>query len=144
MTRSPPQRSPISRLLHAVGAATSTAAAATTVAMVVMAFLVSLVVLGSPSSWEEGFSTVAAAVTLVMVFIIQHTQSRQQTATQVKLDELIRASPRADDHLVHIEIGGDDELVAHEQRQREHHAALRDDAGPPGHDGVSSSLVTDR
>ena len=30
-----------------------------------------------------------------MVFVIQHTQSRQQVATQLKLDELIRATREA-------------------------------------------------
>jgi low affinity Fe/Cu permease len=32
-----------------------------------------------------------SAVTLVMVFAIQHPQGREQAATQRKLDELIRA-----------------------------------------------------
>ena len=46
-------------------------------------------------------------MTTIMVFTIQHTQSREQAATQLKLDELIRALPGADDHLVHVEAGAD-------------------------------------
>jgi low affinity Fe/Cu permease len=67
-----------------------------------------------------------------MVFTIQHTQSREQAATQLKLDELIRALPGADDHLVHVESGPDDELAELEQRHLEHHVAIRADeaAGP--------------
>ena len=41
-------------------------------------------------------------MTTIMVFTIQHTQSREQAATQLKLDELIRALPGADDHLVQL------------------------------------------
>jgi len=59
-----------------------------------------------PISWLATFSAGAAAITLVMVFVIQHTQSREQLATQLKLDELIRALPQADDHLVHVEEAG--------------------------------------
>jgi low affinity Fe/Cu permease len=60
-----------------------------------------------------------------MVFTIQHTQSREQAATQLKLDELIRALPGADDHLVHVEAGRDDELESIEQRHLEHHSSVR-------------------
>ena len=69
----------------------------------------------------------ATTVTTIMVFTIQHTQSRQQAATQLKLDELIRALPGADDHLVHVESGGDAELAELEARHIEHHLSIRAD-----------------
>lgn len=122
-----PQRTRASRLLHRVGGVTSTATASVLVCVAVATFMVALVVADYPSSWEAGFSTVSAGITLIMVFVIQHTQSRQQLATQLKLDELIRSSPRADDRLVHIEASGDDELLEHGERQAEHHALLRTD-----------------
>jgi hypothetical protein len=46
-----------------------------------------------PSGWERIFQTLVAAVTVVMVFVIQHTQARHQAATQRKLDEILRALP---------------------------------------------------
>ncbi len=116
----------LSRVLHVVGDFTSRAVVAVVVAVVVGVFLVALGVAGFPASWEAAFATVAAAVTLVMVFVIQHTQSRQQVATQLKLDELIRSSPQADDLLVHIEAAHDDELLQREQGQIEHHSSLRE------------------
>jgi low affinity Fe/Cu permease len=61
-----------------------------------------------------------------MLFVIQHTQSRQQIATQLKLDELILASPRADDLLVKIENSEDSELIEREQNHVVHHEALRE------------------
>ena len=124
--RTPSNHKRLSRVLHVVGDLTSRAGVAVVVAVVVGAFLVALGVAGFPTAWEAAFATVAAAVTLVMVFVIQHTQSRQQVATQLKLDELIRSSPQADDLLVHIEAAHDDELLEREQGQVERHASLRD------------------
>jgi len=126
-----PQRPPASRFLHRIGDLTSTATASILVASVVLLFFACLVAFDLGMAWESGFSAVATAVTLVMVFVIQHTQSRQQTVTQLKLDELIRAASGADDRLVHIEFGGDDELHGLEQRQVDHHRALRDAAARP-------------
>ena len=91
----------------------------------VIAFGVALAIAGFPTTWETAFAAVCAAVTTVMVFAIQHTQSREQAATQLKLDELIRALPEADDHLVHVELGDDEELAAIEQRHVDHHLAVR-------------------
>ena len=66
---------------------------------------------GSPIRGRSLFSTVAAAVTLVMVFVLHHTQRREQVATQLKLDELIRALPQADDHYVRVQAAADDEVA---------------------------------
>ena len=89
------------------------------------AFIVALVIAGFPESWEVAFSTLAAAVTLVMVFVLHHTQRREQVATQLKLDELIRAIPQADDHYVRVQAATDDEVEEMEQRHIEHHRATR-------------------
>ncbi len=50
--------------------------------------------------WFEG---AAAGVTLVMVFVLQHTQTSQQLALQRKLDELLRALPGTDERLIQVE-----------------------------------------
>jgi low affinity Fe/Cu permease len=98
-----------------------------------LALAVSLVVLGwallsrDPDQILIWFAAGAGAVTLVMVFVLQHTQTRQQHALHHKLDELLRALPDADDRLIKLETASDSELVEVEQR----HIALRDDA----HDG---------
>jgi hypothetical protein len=52
---------------------------------------------GSPSWWQVVLSSTASAITVVMVFAIQHTRRRQQLVLQRKLDELVRAQPGADD-----------------------------------------------
>ncbi len=65
-----------------------------------------------PDWWETVLYSVTSAITLVMVFVIQHTQTRQQSATQRKLDELLRAMPTADDRLIAVEEAPDQELGA--------------------------------
>jgi low affinity Fe/Cu permease len=49
------------------------------------------------------FEAAAAGVTLVMVFALQHTQTRQQVVLQHKLDELLRALPGTDERLIRLE-----------------------------------------
>jgi low affinity Fe/Cu permease len=119
-----PQR--ISRVLHWVGDLTSKASATVVITVVVVIYAVVLAANGFPGRWQTGFSTAAEAVTLIMLFVIQHTQNRQQLVTQLKLDELIRATPRADDLLVHLEVAPDAELIEREQAQLAHHESLRD------------------
>jgi low affinity Fe/Cu permease len=119
-------RPAVSRLLHRFDRIVAHPAAASVVAAIIAAFLVALAIAGFPESWEVAFSTVAAAVTLVMVFVLHHTQRREQAATQLKLDELIRALPQADDHYVRVQSAPDDELLEMEERHLEHHRATRE------------------
>ena len=48
------------------------------------------------------FQALVAGVTVVMVFVIQHTQARHQAATQRKLDEILRVLPEADNSLLAV------------------------------------------
>jgi low affinity Fe/Cu permease len=116
---------PLSRALHRLDHVVAHSAAAAVVGVIVGGFVVALAIAGFPEAWEVAFSTVAAAVTLVMVFVLHHTQRREQVATQLKLDELIRALPQADDHYVRVQAAGDDEVEELEQRHIEHHRATR-------------------
>jgi low affinity Fe/Cu permease len=116
----------VSRILHWVGDVTARASATVVVTLVLVIYGVVLGVKGFPGRWQTGFSTAVEAVTLVMLFVIQHTQSRQQLVTQLKLDELIRSSPHADDLLVHLEVADDTELIEREQSQLAHHEAVRE------------------
>jgi low affinity Fe/Cu permease len=112
--------------VHWVGDVTARASASVAITVVLVIYVIVLAAKGFPGTWQTGFSTVANAVTLVMLFVIQHTQSRQQLVTQLKLDELIRASPNADDLLVHLEVADDQELIEREQSQLAHHEAVRE------------------
>jgi low affinity Fe/Cu permease len=126
MERSAIKGGRVSRILHWIDEITSRPGAAMLVIAVLIVFDVLLAINGFSGRWQMGFATVAESITLVMLFVIQHTQSRQQVALQLKLDELIRASPVADDLLVHIELAEDAELTEREQGQIAHHESLRE------------------
>ena len=88
--------------------------------------LVSIAV-GFPARWETIFQTVVSAFTLAMVFIIQHTQARQQRATQRKLDEILLAIPAADNALLTLEHASDDEQHAAARQHRSMRQAALDE-----------------
>ena len=73
---------------------------------------------GVSPGWESGFSIGVAVITLMMVFVIQHTQGREQIATQRKLDELLRALPEAESGLMMLEEASEDEMRDVEMGQR--------------------------
>ncbi|MHB1598216.1 MAG: low affinity iron permease family protein [Acidimicrobiales bacterium] len=75
--------------------------------------------LGFPGRFVAAFEIVASASTLVMVFAIQHTQGREQAATQRKLDELIRALPGADESLMMLEEASSEMMLEIEEEQRD-------------------------
>jgi low affinity Fe/Cu permease len=92
------------------------------VALITTAAVICLVaagaVLGFPSGWVAAFEVSVSAVTLVMVVAIQHTQGREQAATQRKLDELIRALPGADKSLMMLEEAPQEVMLDVEEDQR--------------------------
>jgi low affinity Fe/Cu permease len=120
-------RSRLSREVRRLDRIVGSSAAAGVVGFLVGGFVVALAIAGFPESWEVAFSTIAAAITLVMVFVLHHAQRREQAATQLKLDEIVRAIPQADDHYVHVQAAQDDELRELEERHIEQHQAARSD-----------------
>lgn len=61
------------------------------------------------NTWQLFINTTTTIGTFLMVFLIQNTQNRESKATQLKLDELIRATS-ARDSFIDIEDLTDDEL----------------------------------
>ena len=104
------QRHWTSRTLHRLGELSAHAGAGLAAALAVLAWLAIGIAHGFPDWWETVLYATGSSVTLVMVFAIQHTQTRQQSATQRKLDELLRAQPQADDSLIAVEEATDHEL----------------------------------
>ena len=105
-----PHHSRSSHLLHQLGDWSSKAVAGVTVACVLAGWAVVGIVTGFPSWWQIALYSTTSAMTVVMVFAIQHTQHRQQLVTQRKLDELVRAQPGADDRMIAAETATDAEL----------------------------------
>ena len=99
-----------SNLLHQLGSWSSQAAAGVTVAGLLAGWIIVGVATRFPSWWQAVLYSTSSAITMVMVFAIQHTQRRQQLVLQRKLDELVRAQPGADDRMIAAEAGTDAEL----------------------------------
>jgi low affinity Fe/Cu permease len=121
-------RPPMSRVVHALHEVTTRPLIAIVVGVVVVVCWIVVILSGFDEDVQLVFATFCAGVTVVMVFVLQHTQQRQQIALQVKLNEVVRALPRADDRLIAVEMASDDELVDVEQSQIDQHAAVRNDA----------------
>jgi low affinity Fe/Cu permease len=125
-------RSPGSRLLSGVDRLASRPLIALTVISADMAWVLVSVAAGFPGRWESIFQALVAALTLAMVFVIQHTQARQQAATQRKLDEILQALPSADNALMALENASDEEMrVAGESHREIRQVALDEQSGPP-------------
>jgi low affinity Fe/Cu permease len=122
--RSPSDASLVSRALHVLSAWSSKAAASATAAIASTVVLGWALLARSPDQILIWFAAIAGAVTLVMVFVLQHTQTRQQEALHYKLDEVLHALPEADSRLIKLETASDSEVVEVELR----HTALRNDA----------------
>lgn len=127
-----PSRSAASLLLSRADLYASQPASVMAVVTAAGAWLVVSIMAGFPAYWETVFGVVVAALTLAMVFVIQHTQARHQRAIQRKLDEILLAMPGTDNALVTLEHASDEELhsVGH-QHLSTWQAALRDEGTPP-------------
>jgi low affinity Fe/Cu permease len=124
------ERSPLRRVLSWVDRWASRPLTALVVIAADLAWVLLSVALGFPGPGERVFQTLVAALTLAMVFVIQHTQAREQAATQRKLDEILQALPGADNSLLMLEHASHDELRATGDSHREiREAALDEQSG---------------
>ena len=65
---------------------------------------------GFSDAWQLVANTITNVVTFLMVFIIQNSQNRDTKATQLKLDELLRAIANARSSLINVESLSDAEM----------------------------------
>ncbi|HEY1830309.1 MAG TPA: low affinity iron permease family protein [Acidimicrobiales bacterium] len=108
-----------SRALYKIEHYTFLPVVALVVTLAALVLVIAIAATGFPSDWVAAFEMSASALTLVMVFAIQHTQGREQAATQRKLDELIRATPGADESLMMLEEAPQQVLLKVEGEQRD-------------------------
>ncbi len=79
------------------------------------------------SDWQLVVNTGTTIVTFLMVFLIQNTQNRDARAMHLKLDELIRAVPKARNEFMEAEEEDMDEI------EREKEIVDEADPAPPAH-----------
>ena len=77
---------------------------------------------GFDETWQLIINTVTSVVTFMMVFLMQTAQNRDTQAIQLKLDELIRATNGAHNHLIALE-GQSEGNVLTVRQELEHEAA---------------------
>jgi len=80
---------------------------------------------GFSNTWQLIINTGTTIVTFLIVFLIQNTQNRSDEATQLKLDELIKAAGSARKELIDLEDLSDKELDRLEKQFR----AMRGEKG---------------
>jgi low affinity Fe/Cu permease len=68
------------------------------------------------ATWQLLINTGTTIITFLMVFIIQNTQNRDSKATQLKLDELLRAVDKA--RMTFIGAEDEDEEKLNEEKER--------------------------
>lgn len=82
-------------------------------------WLVSGLATGFTEAWNFWANTSTTVLTLLLAFVIQHTQNKNDRATQIKLDEIIRAQADARNELRGVERRSDDELDAIEREEEQ-------------------------
>ncbi|MFC7287491.1 low affinity iron permease family protein [Herminiimonas glaciei] len=78
--------------------------------LVVLAWVISGPLFDYSDTWQLIINTATSITTFLMVFLIQSSQNREAKATQLKLDELIRALDGARTKMVNIENLCDEDL----------------------------------
>jgi low affinity Fe/Cu permease len=115
-----------SRPLQAIDQLTSRPLVAWSLLSLDLLWVVLSAAFGFPSRLETIFQTLIAALTLALVFVIQHTQAREQVVTQRKLDELLQALPRANNAVIGLEDATDTQLAhLHDGHRHLRHEATR-------------------
>ncbi len=94
---------------------------------VIIAWAIAGPALGYSDTWQLTISTVTGIVTFLMVFVIQHSQTRDTEAMQIKLDELLRVTGNADRGVMDLENQSESELA---RRQKAYTALARESRGP--------------
>ena len=116
-----------SKLLYHIDFYSSLPIVSVTVVGIFAIMIILGIILGFPIVWVNTFEVTVSTVTLLMVFTIQHTQGREQVATQRKLDELLRATPGAAEALMMLEEAPREFIMEVEDFQREVRADIVDD-----------------
>lgn len=116
-----------SKLLYHIDFYSSQPIVSVTVVAIFALMIVLGIILGFPKTWVITFEIAVSIVTLLMVFTIQHTQGREQVATQRKLDELLRATPGAAESLMMLEEAPREFMMQVEDFQRDVRADILDE-----------------
>jgi low affinity Fe/Cu permease len=77
-------------------------------------------------TWQLVINTGTTIVTFLMVFLIQHSQTRDTLAIQIKLSELVLAQQGAENRLARVEDLSDEEMDRLQEEYRRRAASMED------------------
>jgi low affinity Fe/Cu permease len=77
--------------------------ASTIVAGLLVGLLVGGAITGFPHGWQTFVYSAGAVLSVLMLFLLQHTTNRETKAILVKLDELIHSSDQAHNEVMGLE-----------------------------------------
>jgi low affinity Fe/Cu permease len=86
--------------------------------LIILAWLITGPIFGFSDTWQLVINTGTTIVTFLMVFLIQHGQTRDIRAIHLKLDELVRAVGGASNELIDVEERTDHELRELDEKYR--------------------------
>jgi len=92
-----------SRFADGIATGASRPSATILITVVILLWVVSGFWFKFSEKWQLVISTGGTVVTLLMVFVIQHSQKNDSAAFHIKLDEIIRALETADNALLDLE-----------------------------------------
>jgi low affinity Fe/Cu permease len=93
--------------------------------LVIVVWLLTGPIFGFSTEWQLVINSGTTIVTFLMVFLIQNTQNRDARAIHLKLDELLRATPKARNEFMEAEEEDLDEI------EREKAIVDKADPAPP-------------
>jgi len=108
----------------------------------ILVWFVSGPVFGFSDTWQLMANTFTTLVTFLMVFLIQNTQNRDAKATELKLDELIRAIGDARNQFIGAELEPE-EQIEHEKRAMEAEKDKPSPASQPAQPGARNGTPHD-
>jgi low affinity Fe/Cu permease len=78
--------------------------------LVILAWAITGPIFNYSNTWQLVINTSTTIITFLMVFVIQHSQNKDTTAVQLKLNELIASNPYASNRLIVVEELSEEDL----------------------------------
>lgn len=85
--------------------------------VVIVLWALSGFLFGASDTWQLIINTGTTIVTFLMVFLVQGSQNRDTIALHLKMNEIICVLDKANDALIDIEHGSDQEVREAQERQ---------------------------
>ncbi|MBP9854174.1 MAG: low affinity iron permease family protein [Candidatus Omnitrophica bacterium] len=100
-----------SKIAKWISEKTAEAWAGSSACLLVLVWAIAGIPLHFDLHWHLMIGTLAAVISIIMLFVIQNSEKRHTIAIQLKLDEIIRATQGAHNEMIDIEKLTDEDLA---------------------------------